>query len=97
MWAMRAECDFASHPIAMGALQQRHADGVAHNPLFFLLADAKAHIIPAGADGFTKKSTGAIVCHSCGGNCAMTLCKSGGQEVALDGIGGPHPSDCSVS
>ena len=35
-----------------------HADGVERQPLLFLRADGKAHVILAEGDSFTKKSPG---------------------------------------
>ena len=79
MWAtvyrMPSECDFDAQLRAAVAVQLPHADGVARNPLFFLRADGKAHIMLAGGDGFTKKSPRAMVCRCCGANRSMVLRK----------------------
>ena len=82
---MQLACDFDAQMRAAVALQLPHVDGLARNPLFFLRADGKTHIMLAGGDGFTKKSPGAMVCHCCGANRSTVLRKFGGQEVALKG------------
>ena len=88
VWSMQSEFDFDTQLRAATAVQLPHADGVARSPLFFVQADGKAHIMPAGGDGFTKKSPGAMVCRCCGTNRETILRPFGGQEVAVEGIKG---------
>ena len=86
VYSMQSECDFDTQLWVATALQLPHADGVARSPLFFVRADARAHIMLAGEDGFTKQSPRAMVCHCCGANGETVLRKFEGQEVAPEGI-----------
>ena len=88
---MQTECNFDALIRAAQALRLPHADGVERQPLPFLWADGKAHVILAGADSFTKKSPGAMACHCCGKHRQTVLQRFGGAEVAMPAIEGGPP------
>ena len=85
---MQSECDFDAQIGAAEVFCLPYTDGVECEPLFFLRADGKAHVILTGEDGFTKKSPRAMVCDCCGKNREAVLQRFGGGEVAIAGIEG---------
>ena len=85
---MQTECNVDSQLRAAQALRLPHADGVERQPLLFLRADGKAHLILVGGECFTKKSLGGMVRHCCGKNREAVLHRFGAAEVAMAGIEG---------
>ena len=78
VYRMQTEFSFDAQIRAANALCLPHVDGVDREPLLFLRADGKGHVILAGGESVTKKSSGAMVCHCCGQNreTAATVCWS---------------------
>ena len=88
VYRMQTECNFGAQIRAAPALRLPHVDGVERQPLLFLRADGKAHVILAGGDSFAKKSPGAMVCHCCGKTRQTVLQRFSGAEVAMANIAG---------
>ena len=80
VYRMQSECGFDAQIRVAKALCLPHTDGVERDPLFFLRADGKAHMILACGDGFTKTTPGAMVCHCCGKNMETVLQCFGGAR-----------------